>query len=306
MKLEQTFFEKSTVLKYEHKAMSTLFEIFICHDDSLYAAQAAQSAFFRLDQLEIALSRFLNQSDISRINMAEAGQPVVVGVDTWQCLQHCKWLYQKTFGAFDVTIEPITTYWKRKSAGNASQKDNLTQYKSKLGMMEIDFDEASMSVCKKRSEIRLDLGGIGKGYAVDCIADILGEWEIEIAMIHGGASSLRALHAPDGELGWPVSISHPITFKQIEIRYLENQSLNASGIRKGNHLIDPRSGLAVHRRSAAWISTPQATYGDALSTAMMILNGPEIQKIFRDEPEWGGLLINHTTSSQKRIVYGRW
>lgn len=306
MKLQQTFFEKSRVLKYEHKAMATLFEIFICHEDSLYVAQAAQAAFFRLDQLEIALSRFLNHSDISRINLAEAGQPVVVGVDTWQCLQICRQLYQKTFGVFDITIEPIKKYWQRKSAGSTSLKDNLTQCKSKLGMMEIDFNETSMSVCKKRSEIQLDLGGIGKGYAVDRMADILREWEIEIAMIHGGASSLRALDAPDGESGWPVSISHPRTFKQIEIRCFENQSLNASGIQKGDHLIDPRSGLPVHQRSAAWISTPQATEGDALSTAMMILKRSEIKKIFRDEPEWGGLLIDQTKSSQKRFVYGQW
>lgn len=306
MKLEQTFFEKSMVLKYEHKAMATLFEIYICHEDSMYAAQAAHAAFFKLDQLEFSLSRFLNHSDISRINIAEAGQPVVVGVDTWHCLRICQQLYKKTFGVFDVTIAPIKTYWQRKSAGNTSLRNNLTRYKSMLGMMEIDFNEASMSVCKKRSEIQLDLGGIGKGFAVDRMADVLREWEIETAMIHGGASSLRALNAPDGELGWPVSISHPATFKQIEIRYLENKSLNASGIQKGNHLIDPRNGLPVHQRIAAWISTPQATEGDALSTAMMILNRSEIEKIFRDVPEWGGLLIDQTTSSQKRFVYGQW
>jgi thiamine biosynthesis lipoprotein len=306
MILEQSFFEKSMVLKYEHKAMATLFEIYICHEDSLYAAQAAQAAFFKLDQLEISLSRFLNHSDISRINMAKANQSVVVGIDTWRCLQACWQLYKKTFGVFDITIGPIKTYWQRKSAGHTSPRDNFNQYKAMLGMMEIEFDEANMSVCKKRSGIQLDLGSIGKGYAVDRMADILREWEIEVAMIHGGASSLRALYVPDEESGWPVSISHPKTYKQIEIRYLKNQSLSASGIQKRNHLIDPRSGLPVHKRSAAWIFTPQATEGDALSTAMMILDRSEIRKIFRDEPEWGGLLIDQTTSSQKRFVYGQW
>ena len=90
--------------RFTHNAMATVFEIFIIHKDKVYAEEAAFEAFRYLDQLEQELSRFLTNSDISRINHSGAGQPIRVGSDTFACLKQCVDLTAKTKGVFDITI----------------------------------------------------------------------------------------------------------------------------------------------------------------------------------------------------------
>jgi thiamine biosynthesis lipoprotein len=119
--------------------------------------------------------------------------------------------------------------------------------------------------------VKLDLGGIGKGYALDRMAEVLDEWEIATALLHGGHSSVLALDAPPGLAGWPIEMGE----RTLAAR---RRALSASGIRaQGEHIIDPRTGRPPNRRVAAWVSleldgsrSPGAV-AEALSTAFMIL-----------------------------------
>jgi thiamine biosynthesis lipoprotein len=99
--------------RFAHKAMATIFEIFIIADEASYARQAAQEAFNELDRLEQELSRFLANSDIARINSLAANQPLRIGLDAFECLKLSKRIAAETNGAFDVTIGPLMQCWLR-------------------------------------------------------------------------------------------------------------------------------------------------------------------------------------------------
>ena len=161
--------------RFSHNSMATVFEVFIIHDDAGYAEQAAWEAFRELDRLELGLSRFIENSDISRINNLSKHQSTQIGLETFECLKLCAQLTSQTDGAFDITAGKNT------------------------GMNMLQLDESDFSVTLLADSINLDLGGFGKGYAIDLMAQLFREWDIESALIHGGKSSVLALAEPPGE-----------------------------------------------------------------------------------------------------------
>ena len=97
--------------------------------------------------------------------------------------------------------------------------------------------------------MRVDLGGIGKGYAVDLVAELLEEWGLLQAFVHGGFSSVLALEPPAGCDGWPLTLSDPAQPSRVLVRLSMRQTaLSASGVRKGDHIVDPRTGEPVRGR----------------------------------------------------------
>ena len=251
--------------RFSHAAMATVFEVHCVHADARYAAQAAQAAFDLVDRLEQDLSRFVENSDISRINHLAAGQGTGVSPRTMECLEIAWHVYGLTGGAFDASI------------GSGLQR------------LELHPDE--FTVHARDEGARLDLGGIGKGYAVDRMAEVLEEWEIPHALVHGGYSSVLALEAPPEQDGWPLTLSAPgpgdnRVLARVSVRH---RAFSASGVRKGDHILDPRTGLAVHGRAAAWVAVPRedegaAAVADALSTAFMIQPAGEIAELCRRFP----------------------
>jgi thiamine biosynthesis lipoprotein len=265
--------------RFSHAAMATVFEVICVHDDASYAAQGAQDAFDLVDRLELELSRFIANSDVSRINTLAAGETARVSPSTIVCLEIARRMHALTGGVFDISIG------------------------SGLERLELAPDER---VVRARDDgIRLDLGGIGKGYAIDRMAELLEDWDIRCVLIHGGFSSVLAREAPPGRDGWPLTLTAPgpgtdRPRTRISARHL---ALSASGSRKGDHVLDPLAGRAVRDR-AAWavLSCPPgpkegrasvdwrdaarwpATVAEALSTAFMILPVHEIAELCRRGP----------------------
>lgn len=240
-------------LRFAHQAMNTEFEIFCAYADHGYAQQAAWAAFDLLDRMENELSRFIENSDISRINSLAPGESVRVSRWTMECLQSARRAYRETAGAFDIALG------------------------SGLESLQLALRESTVRATG--NNVRLDLGGIGKGYAVDRMAEVLGEWDIHRALIHGGGSSVLALDAPEGLDGWP------LTLGPCGAVAAERRVFSASGIRKGDHILDPRTGQPIRNREAVWVSAPSdGAMAEAFSTAFMILPMPEIQAICARNP----------------------
>ena len=133
--------------------MATVYQVYAVHPDEQYAAQAAQAAFDLVDRLERELSRFQPNSDITRINQLAAGAHTRVTPTTLECLVIARHMFELTGGAFDVSIG------------------------TGLPSLEIDPDE--LVVRASTSGVQVDLGGIGKGYAVDLVAELLEDWDLE-------------------------------------------------------------------------------------------------------------------------------
>jgi FAD:protein FMN transferase len=223
--------------RFAHQAMATEFEIFCEHAEHDYAQQAAWAAFDLLDRLEGDLSRFIENSDISRINSISRGESLRVSRWTMDCLQIARQAFDETNGAFDISLG--------------------------TGFASLELVAAESTVRARVDGPRLDLGGIGKGYAVDRMVDVLREWEIEAALVHGGHSSVRAM---DGD--WPVTIDGQLV-------RLTRQVLSASGIQKKDHIVDPRSGEPVRDRTPVWVQMPAqgefpCAVAETWSTALMV------------------------------------
>jgi FAD:protein FMN transferase len=270
------------VRRFSHEAMNTVFEVYAVHPDQEYAAQAAQAAFEVVDRLERELSRFLPNSDIAKINRLAAGDSTLVGASTLECLTIARHMFALTDGAFDVSIG--------------------------TGLPSLDLDADEVQVRATRDGVHLDLGGIGKGYAVDVMADLLEEWELRIALVHGGFSSVLALDPPDGCDGWPLTLSEPGARPRLLDRLSVRQTaLAASGVRKGDHIIEPTSGEPVRGRRAAWVALPRpatkdvdlsggampagdvpriatAAVSDALTTAAMLMTAENIVTLCERHP----------------------
>ena len=260
------------IRRFSHEAMATVYEVYAVHPDEQYAAQAAQAAFDLVDRLERELSRFQPNSDITRINQLAAGAHTRVTPTTLECLVIARHMFELTGGVFDVSIG------------------------TGLPSLEIDPDE--LVVRASTSGVQIDLGGIGKGYAVDLVAELLEDWDLERSLVHGGFSSLLALEPPAGIGGWPLTLSDPRDSSRVLARLSVSQTaLGASGVRKKDHIVDPRSGDPVRGRLASWVAVARppaapdggprmapATVADALTTAFMLLSVEEIHELCARTP----------------------
>jgi thiamine biosynthesis lipoprotein len=259
--------------------MATVFEIVIVHDDAGYAEQCSHEAFRGVDRLEQALSRFVENSDISRINNAPVGEAVRVGIDAFECLEHCVRLSAATNGACDVTMGLLSEYWSGvEASGHAPASDRLAEIRQGIGMQQIELDPGQNTVTRRADRVSIDLGGYGKGHAVDRMADVLDDWGISSALLHGGTSSVLALGAAPGQRGWPVTLRDPSAPDQVIERFhLRRSAMSGSGLGKGHHIIDPRTARPATETRAAWTVTKTAAASDALATAFMILSPEEIR-----------------------------
>ena len=266
------------VRRFSHEAMATIFEVLAVHPDAGYAAQAAQAAFDLADRLERDLSRFLPNSDIGRINQLPPGASARVSPTTMECLVIARHVFDLTGGAFDVSIG--------------------------TGLPSLDLDPDGFTVRATRSGVQVDLGGIGKGYAVDLMAELLEDWGLDRVLVHGGFSSVLGLEAPAGLDGWPLTLSDPCAPATVLVRLSGRQvALGASGVRKGDHIVDPRTGVPVRGRRAAWAVVPRpdaatgrrartdegprlaaAAVADALATSFMLLEPRQIRALCEASP----------------------
>jgi thiamine biosynthesis lipoprotein len=289
--------------------MATVFEIIVQYEDKVYARQAANAAFDELDRVEGDLSRYVESSDVARINNLPAGQPLLLSLDTFACLKLCKRIHAKTQGAFDVTVALLLDCWRDKDKKlRTPSPEELAFARAHTGMSLLHLNEGRYMVELSSSPVRVDLGGVGKGYGVDKMAEMLGAWSIECALIHGGRSSVLALDAPRGTQGWPVTLSDPKDRRRMLARLrLKRGAVSGSGLEKGPHIIDPRVARPVEVKIAAWSLAPDAATADALSTAFMIMTPQEVKDYCAAHAGIRGLLVTRDIEESNRIVpAGQW
>jgi thiamine biosynthesis lipoprotein len=218
-----------------------------------------------------------------------------------ECLEIARRMHAVTRQAFDVSIG--------------------------TGLERLELDPDDFAVHAREAGARLDLGGIGKGYAVDRMAESLGEWEIRHALIHGGFSSVLAADAPPGRDAWPLTLRAPGGGSVLARVSARRKALSASGTRKGDHIRDPRSGRAVRDR-ATWVALPwpeaaeteaaldaawaaeavrsPAAVAETLSTAFMLLSVEEIEDLCRQCPgleAWLMLEPTEAGNAAERLVH---
>jgi thiamine biosynthesis lipoprotein len=267
---------------FQHEAMSTFFEIAVADQPIDYARQAAGAAFRELERLEHELSRFIDSSYIARANRIGPGESITLSPDALECLLIAADLSVATGRTFDPAYASI------RPPELAADLPPFT------------LDPSTFTLTSAAIQLRLDLGAVGKGYALDCMADTLREWGVTSACLNSGGSSILALGsiAPT-ENGWPVGFGEDRSYRTIP---LIAASLSGSGIaEKGAHLIDPRTGQPATRTTRTWALAPTAAQADALSTAFFLMETPAIAALCAAHPTIGAGLMG---PDDELITYG--
>jgi thiamine biosynthesis lipoprotein len=278
--------------------MGTTFEVVLAGAEAAYASQASQAVFCEIDRLERLFSRFDPSSDIGQINSLQPGQSVRVSVDVFDCLTTAFRIQDQTLGAFNINIgsflksDEISIPSSLKMESECLLKPvDIKQYKNGFGVQKKP-DYPGRSAFR----VDLDLGGIGKGFALDKILDILSDWSVDSALFHGGTSTALAVgKAPGlGEKGegWPVGVGGNWPGLKDKKICLKDRALSGSGTEvKGQHIIDPRTGQKVSEHVAAWVSHPSAAVADALSTAFMVMDTQQVGAYCARYPETRALVL---------------
>jgi thiamine biosynthesis lipoprotein len=265
-------------LVFRHHAMATHFEVRFHSAEKQYGSEASLAIFAVCDRLEELLSRYRETSDISRVNNLADGETARLSRDAFRCLGLAEEFHQLTRGAFDPGLGAWT----------------LPGTEPPPGRGQIVLDSASCRVKRVGGPVSLDLGAIGKGYALDRMAEELLEWEIGPALLSAGGSSLLAVgapqvpDAPESFAGWEIGLEIGGNRRRV---FLKDGAVGSSGSTvQGEHILDPADGVPRMRYARTWAFDSSAAAADALSTAWMNLSPEEITEICRQRPGTGAVI----------------
>ena len=280
------------VHRIAHEAMSTVFELVASGKEEGYTRQAARAAFDEIDRLERLFSRFDPSSEISRLSRLQPGDSLPIGVETFECLKVAAQVQAETGGAFDINIQASA----RQRSRRRGPLPNL------LDLLELEAGPAGFQAVRREEwasvPLGLDLGGIGKGYALERALDVLRDWDLGDILLHAGTSTALAFGtAParvTGTAGWPVAVatSWPGAGAPRTI-VLRDFSLSGSGTEvKGGHILDPRTRRPARGHRAAWAGHRSAAFSDALATAFMVMSTSEVAAYCAARPDVWALVIS--------------
>ena len=276
------------LLCLSRRAMACTFEVFINAGQYEHGTQAALAALDLVDRLEDQLSVYREHSEISRLNRDAALGPVEVEGRLFALLVRAVEIHRETGGAFDVTAGRLSSVWgfKRRD-GKIPTAEELETARASIGSGHLELDETALRVRFGQPGLEIDLGSIGKGYALDRAAGWLEAEGIGDFLLHGGSSSVlaRGTHGePDGEKGWFVGVRNPLDpERRIGRLRLADRALATSGsgtqffmhdARRYGHILDPRSGWPAEGVLSASVLAPSAADADALATAFYVM-GPQ-------------------------------
>ncbi|HEY2148014.1 MAG TPA: FAD:protein FMN transferase [Pirellulales bacterium] len=284
-------------------AMACEFEVFFNAGQYADGTEAAIAALDLVDRLEEQLTVYRPSSEVSRLNREAAERDVEVEPRLFALLRFACELHRRTGGAYDITSGPLSKAWGFfRRAGQIPSDDDLAEALAGVGSQHLALDEAASNVRFLRPGLEINLGSIGKGYALDRAADFLEARGIADFLIHGGQSSMlaRGSRGLAGE-GWWVGLRDPLRPEERlgEIR-LRNRALGTSGSlkqffyhegRRYGHILDPRTGRPAQGMLSSTVLAPTAAEADALSTAMFVMGMDSAVEYCRSHPKLAAVLV---------------
>jgi thiamine biosynthesis lipoprotein len=265
--------------------MGVEFEVVLYAADETAAKGALKAAFARIAELDTKLSDYSLSSELSKLSAAAPTvAPVNLSDDLFTVLHASQKLAAESGGAFDVTIGPLTRLWRRaRRQKDLPDVELLKKAHAAVGFQNLQLDAAKKAATLSRAEMRLDLGGIAKGYAVDQALAVLIQKGFKQSLVRA-SGDIAAGDAPPNESGWKIGLAplNPDDPPSIFVS-LRQQAISTSGEsrqhlivngKRYSHLIDPRSGQPLHGRMSITVIAPRSIDADSLASAVAIL-GPE-------------------------------
>ncbi len=305
--------------------MATRFELLLCGDDPARLRAAGEQALDEIDRLENQLSLFRPGSEIAHLNARAAVEPVRVSPALLTLLDQAKTISEATDGAFDITVAPLVRCWGfMDGPGRAPNAAELKAAREVVGMDLVELNRSDSTVRFAKPGVMLDLGAIGKGYAIERAAEVLREAGVSSALMHAGTSSICAIGTPPNADHWLVAIENPFASVQrravqtvpdigaatersskpsLATLGLKTESLSVSAISEKffeadgktfGHVLDPRTGQPACNALLAAVVLPSATETDALSTALLTLGSSGVSHISSFRPTARTLVLHES------------
>jgi FAD:protein FMN transferase len=297
--------EEAYALCYSRRAMACQFEIYCGGQRNQQAGLAALAALDLVDQLEAQLSIYRESSEISQINRSAALEPVTVEPRLFALLEQAVELSRQTDGAFDITTGPLARVWGFVTrTGAMPGADVVAAARELVGSRHLALDPARRTLRFTLPGVEINLGSIGKGYALDRCAETMSEFGVGDFLLHGGNSSVlargSAVDAGERPL-WTVGLRDPYRpERRVGKIHLRDRALATSGSgtqfflhegRRYGHILDPRTAWPAAGVLSATAIAPSAAEADALATAFYVLGPDRTAQYCAEHPQVGCVLL---------------
>ncbi len=300
-------------IRIHRRAMACRFEVTL-HDRDARHMRAARLALDEIDRIEARLTVFRESSLLSEVNRRSAFEPVAVDEDLFALLCLCRDLHRDTGGAFDITSTPLSRCWGfLQREGRLPSHEAIDQARRLVGMDGVSLDDATETVRVAREGMQLNLGSIGKGWALDAIARGLHAERVPRALVSAGGSSVLAVGV--ALEAWPIDVTSArapgARLARLALRHgalgtsgAGEQFVEVDGTRYG-HVLDPRTGWPASGVLSASVITDRAAVADALSTAFLV-GGPELAERYCAAHPNVLALVTPDDGSLRPVVYGEY
>lgn len=306
-----------TTVTLARNAMATRFEIVLHGEDPVALRAAGEEALDEVERLEARLSLFRPASEIAHVNARAAKELVRVTPEVFRLLEQAQRLTEETGGAFDITIAPLVRLWGFwGDQRGVPAPEELDRVRALVGMHQVLLDPEDLTVRFAQPGVMLDLGAIGKGYAIERAAALLREGGVSAGLLHGGTSTVYALGHPPGADCWRVAVTNPRAQEgaspvadpssagerspPVATALLRDESMSVSAVwgrcfaaggEVFGHVLDPRTGRPTTRAALTAVVLGSATETDALSTALLTLGPAGLDRLAALRPGARALLI---------------
>lgn len=309
--------ETGTFLRLSRQAMACTFELYLRSRDREHL-ERAEHALRLVDALEAQLSVFRDDSEISSLNRCASQGFVRVEPRLYSLLCLARGVGRETAGAYDITTGALSRCWGfLRRQGVVPSEEALAEARASSGWALVTFDDAQQAVSFERPGVEVNLGSIGKGYALERVAEQLQAHGLADFLLHAGYSSVMAAGDPGTGRGWPVAIRDPQSNgRQLGIVHLFDRALSISGVgqqhfvaadgRRYGHVVDPRTGWPAdgHRLSA--VTASRAAVAEAFSTAFVVMSDADVRACLDVRRDLGWLAASPDEPTQISAVRFPW
>jgi FAD:protein FMN transferase len=308
---------KDEELVYRKKyVMGTVFEIVAYDRSAKHASDAIEKTFQQIIRLDDLMSNYKPDSALSRLNRSAHLQEQTVDPDLYRVIEQAVRFSRLSNGKFDISIAPLVNLWKAALRGNSvPSRAQLEEVRSCVGYEKIDLTPPD-GIRFRSSCLQLDLGAIGKGFAVDRAAEVLRSLNIRNALINAGGSTMLAMGSPPGQEAWIVHLRDPshkvgpqVMLKDESVSTSEQTARSLLGNESAGHIIDPETGLPLKTIFSVSAVFKTATVSDALSTTLLLAGPTKGKALLKDVPDASAVWVSpdaqvETVSGGPAILFG--
>jgi FAD:protein FMN transferase len=287
--------------------MGVPFKIILYAPDSAAAKGAFQAAFSRIAELNRVLSDYDSDSELSRLSRASpTASPVRVSDPLWIVLERSQALAARSGGAFDVTVGPYVRLWRRaRRSGEMPSAERLAEAKAAVGYRLVQLDAATHGVRLVKPNMRLDLGGIAMGFAVDETLKLLRERGLTRALVDA-SGDIGVGDPPPGKQGWTID-AVPLSSEGTPRRtvLLANAAITTAGDafqhvvidgQRYSHIVDPRTGLGMTNSLGVAVIARDCITADSLDTAVSVMGAEAGMKLVEETPGAAAFILQPTAA----------